>query len=218
MPRLREVRRDETDNRFVHAMYDLIFGRGVEPTDDGVATDTGSPGDWWTTHALVPDVLEHAVNGFVLYRSPDRKLDPVLRELAQARVGWAVGSQFVYSQHVRSLQGLGVDDDRIRDLPAWPASEAYSRVERAVLGYTDALALDHGRVSDELFAVLSEELADEEILELTYITSMYLMHGVIARALRLEFDDRDEPVVPVEPPEDFDATAFIRMGSEPRPD
>ena len=218
MPRVREVRRDETDDRFVHAMYDLIFGKGVEPTDEGVATDTGSPGDWWTTHALVPDVLEHAVNGFVLYRSPDRKLDPVLRELAQARVGWAVGSQFVHSQHVRSLQGLGVDDDRIRDLPAWAASDAYSRIERAVLGYTDALAFDHGRVSDELFAALAEELSDEEILELTYITSMYLMHGVIARALRLEFDDRPEPVVPVDPPDDFDATAFIQMGSEPRPD
>ena len=218
MPRIREVRRDETDHRFVHAMYDLIFGEGVEPTDDGVATDTGSRGDWWTTHALVPDVLEHAVNGFVLYRSPNRKLDPVLRELAQARVGWAVGSQFVYSQHVRSLQGLGVDDDRVRDLPAWAASDAYSRIERTVLGYTDALALDHGRVSDELFAALSEALSDEEILELTYITSMYLMHGVIARALRLEFDDRPEPVVPVEPPEDFDATAFVQMGSEPRRD
>ena len=217
MPRIREVRRDETDNRFVHAMYDLIFGEGVEPTDDGVSTDTGSPGDWWTTHALVPDVLEHAVGGFLLYRSPTRLLDPVLRELAQARVGWAVGSQFVYSQHVRSLQGLGVDDDRVRDLPTWAASDAYSRLERAVLGYTDALALDHGRVSDELFAVLSEELSDEQILELTYITGMYLMHGVIARALRLEFDDRAEPVVPVDPPEDFDATAFIEMGSQPRP-
>ena len=216
MPRIREVRRDETDNRFVLAMYDLIFGEGVEPTEEGVATDTGSPGDWWTTHALVPDVLEHAVGGFLLYRSPDRLLDPVLRELAQARVGWAVGSQFVYSQHVRSLQGLGVDDDRVRDLPAWAASDAYSRLERTVLAYTDALALDSGRVSDELFAVLSEELSDEQILELTYITSMYLMHGVIARALRLEFDDRPEPVVPVEPPEDFDATAFIQMGSEPR--
>ena len=218
MPRIREVRRDQTENRFVLAMYDLIFGEGVEPTDEGVATDTGSPGDWWTTHALVPDVLEHAVGGFLLYRSPDRLLDPVLRELAQARVGWAVGSQFVYSQHVRSLQGLGVDDDRVRDLPAWAASDAYSRLERAVLAYTDALALDHGRVSDELFAVLQEELSDEQILELTYITSMYLMHGVIARALRLEFDDRPEPVVPVEAPEGFDATAFIQMGSEPRRD
>lgn len=217
MPRLRQVGRADTEHPFVHAMYDLIFGAGVDPAGDDVRTDTGSPGDWWTTHALVPDVLEHAVGGFVLYRSPDRVLDPVLRELAQARVGWATGSQFVFSQHVRSLQGLGVDDDRVRDLPSWPASEAYSRVERTVLGYTDALALDRGRVGDELFAALREELSDEQILELTYITSMYLMHGVMARALRLEFDDRPEPVVEVPPPEDFDAERFISLGSERPP-
>ena len=43
---------------------------------------------------------------------------------------------------------------------------------------------------------------------------MYLMHGVIARALRLELDDRPEPVVPVEPPEGFDTRRSVRLGSE----
>lgn len=213
MPRLRQVSREEATAPLVSSMYDLIFGEGVDPVAEGVRTDTGSPGDWWTTHALVPEILEHAVAGFVVYRSPDRVLDPVLRELAQARVGWAVGSQFVYSQHVQSLRGLGVTDGRLTDLPSWPTSDAYSRLERAVLGYTDALALDRGRVSDALFAVLQEELSDEEILELTYITAMYLMHGVISRALRLEFDDRAEPVVEVEPDEGFDAQRFVRRGA-----
>ena len=52
-------------------------------------TSDGTPGDWWTVVALVPDVLEHSVQGFGLYQSPKRRLDPVLRELAQSRVGWA---------------------------------------------------------------------------------------------------------------------------------
>jgi hypothetical protein len=30
---------------------------------------------------------------------------------------------------------------------------------------------------------------------LTYIIAMYEMHATIARALRLEMDDRDDPVV-----------------------
>ena len=45
--------------------------------------------------------------------------------------------------------------------------------------------------------VVRAELSDEQILELTYITSMYLMHGIMSRALRTEFDDRDEPIVEV---------------------
>jgi len=83
-----------------------------------------------------------------------------------------------------------------------------------VLGYTDAIAFDGGRVSDELFAVLQEELPDEALLELTYVTAMYLQHAVVSRALRLEWDDRPEPVVEIDPPEDFDAEHYMAVGSE----
>nr|GLK36477.1 hypothetical protein GCM10017611_33340 [Rhodococcus wratislaviensis] len=43
-------------------------------------------------------------------------------------------------------------------------------------------------------------LTDPEILELTYITSLYDMHATMCRALRLEFDDRPELVAEVEIP------------------
>jgi alkylhydroperoxidase family enzyme len=214
MGRLRQVPRSETSDPIVHGMYDIVFGQGVDPlaTEDRT-TATGSDGDWWTTYALVPDIMEHAVAGFVLYRSPDRKLDGVLRELAQARIGWAVGSKFVYSQHIQALHGLGANDAKIEGIPAWQTSEAYTRVERAVLGYADAIAYDHGRVSDDLFTVLSDELSDEQIFELTYVSAMYLQHAVITRALRLEWDNRPEPVEAVRPPEEFDAEHYVAVGS-----
>ena len=206
--------RSETDDPIVNGMYDLLFGKGVDPVlEQQAGTATGSEGNWWTTYALSPDIMEHAVAGFVLYRSPDRKLDGVLRELAQSRIGWAVGSKFVYSQHIQALRGLQVDDAKISGITAWQTSTAYSRVERAVLAYADAIAYDGGRTSDDLFAVLQEELSDEEILELTYVSAMYLQHAVITRALRLEWDDRPEPVEEVEPPEEFDAEHYVAVGS-----
>lgn len=215
MGRLRQVARAETDDPVVNAMYDLLFGKGVDPVaDDQMGTATGSEGDWWTTYALSPDIMEHAVAGFVLYRSPDRLLDAVQRELAQCRIGWAVGSKFVYSQHVQALRGLHADADKIRDIPTWQTSDAYTRAERAVMAYADAIALDGGRVSDELFATLREELTDEQIFELTYISAMYLQHAVITRALRLEWDDRPEHVEEVAPPEDFDADHYVSVGSD----
>jgi alkylhydroperoxidase family enzyme len=70
----------------------------------------------------------------------------------------------------------------------------HPQVERAVLASTDALVLSGGRVSDATFAALQAELSDEEILELTYTVSLYQMQGVMSRALRLESDDRDDPV------------------------
>jgi alkylhydroperoxidase family enzyme len=193
MPRLRQVPRAEAHAEIVQQMYALLFGDRDPVAEPG--TTTGTKGDWWTVFALVPDVLRHAVRGFALYQSPDRLLDPHLRELAQMRAGWARGSQFVFSQHCKQARQLGVDERRIESIPAWAVSEAFSPAERAVLAYTDALVLDGGRVADDLFDALRTHLSDEEVLELTYTTCMYDMHAVIARALRLEQDDRDEPVV-----------------------
>jgi alkylhydroperoxidase family enzyme len=215
MSRLRQVARSETDDPVVHGMYDLVFGKGVDPLgEDAPRTYTGSRGDWWTTFALVPDVLEHAVAGFVLYRSPDRHLDPVLRELALARIGWAVGSAFVYSQHVQALHGLGAEEQQISDLTAWSVSGAYGATERAVLAYADALATQGGRVADECFDAVRDALGDEATLELTYVGALYVQHAVMSRALRLEWDDRPDPVTSVAPPEAFDAERFATTGTE----
>jgi alkylhydroperoxidase family enzyme len=164
-------------------------------------TWTGAAGDWWTVFALVPDVLEHAVAGFGLYQSPKRRLDPILRELGQLRAGWAAGSQFVFSQHCKSMRDMGVAEEKIQSIPAWSTATCYDQTERLVLAYTDCLVYGHGRVPDSLFSALQESLSDEEILELTYITSLYFQHAVMSRALRTEFDDREDPVVEVPGPQ-----------------
>lgn len=195
MPRLRQVPKSDDNAPIVKTMYDFLFD-GRDPVSEP-GTATGSRGDWWTVFALVPDVLEHAVAGFGLYQSSRRKLDPRLRELGQTRAGWAAGSQFVFSQHCKSMRSLGIPEEKIAAIPHWAAADCFSRLERLVLAYTDCLVLDRGRVPDALFAALKAELSDEQVLELTYITSLYLQHAVMSRALRTEYDDRDEPIVEV---------------------
>lgn len=214
MPRLRQVPRAEVTSPLVTLMYDFLFGADRDPVAEP-GTATGSPGDWWTVFALVPDVFEHAVNGFGLYRSPKRLLDPELRELGQTRAGWARGSQFVFSQHCKSCRAIGMSEEKIAAIPAWQVADCFSPVERAVLAYTDALAFDGGRVADDVFAALQEHLSDEEILELTYITALYEMHATMSRALRTEFDDRPEPIVEVIGPEGVSALDVGRSISLP---
>ncbi|MES2723571.1 MAG: carboxymuconolactone decarboxylase family protein, partial [Pseudomonadota bacterium] len=96
--------------------------------------------------------------------------------------------------------------------PNWQVADCYSANERVVLAYADCLVLQGGRVADAVFAALRTFLDDEQILELTYITCLYDMHAVMSRALRLEFDDRDDPVVEVAPPEGFAARDFLDTG------
>jgi alkylhydroperoxidase family enzyme len=197
--RLRQVPRADVDDELTTRMYDRLFGERDPVAEPG--TSTGTPGDWWTVTALVPDVLRHAVQGFGVYQSPKRRLAPALRELGQTRAGWAIGSRFVFSQHSKSCRAAGVDEAKIAAIASWSVSDLFDPAERAVLAYTDALALQHGRVPDDVFAALQAHLGDEEILELTYITVLYIGHAIFSRALRTEFDDVDDPVTEV--PGDF---------------
>jgi alkylhydroperoxidase family enzyme len=209
MPRLRQVPRREIHERG-RPIYDMLFGDRCPVAEPGTAT--GSPGNWWTVFAAVPDCFDHAVQGFAFYRSPQRKLDAKLRELGQIRAGYARGSRFVFSQHCKAGRNVGLSEEQIQAIPAWPVANCFAPRERAVLAYTECLVLEGGRVPDAVFDALRRELGDDEILELTYITCMYEMHATICRALRLEFDDFDERVTEVPAPDASAlATDVMRM-------
>ena len=198
MPRLRQVSLDDAPE-LIQRMYSHLFGERDPVVEPG--TDTGSPGNWWTVFALVPDCFQHSVDGFRLYRSPKRSLDAKLRELGQTRAGYARGSQFIFSQHCKSMRYLGFSEEQIGAIPHWQAAECFDEVERLVLAYTDCLVLDGGRTADGLFDALKTHLTDEEILELTYITCMYDMHATMCRALHLEYDNVSERVEEIPAPE-----------------
>ena len=201
MPRLKQIPKAEAEAPIVQSMYRRLFGDRDPVAEPGTAT--GTPGDWWTVFANSPDVLEHACRGFALYASPDRKLAPQLRELGQTRAGWLVGSQFVFSQHCKACRAYGFSEEKIEAIKAWSISDLFKPVERVLLAYTDALVQGFGRVDDAVFDALREHLSDEEILEFTYITLTYSLHAVMSVALRLEFDDRADPIVEIEAPDDY---------------
>jgi len=208
MPSLKPLPRHQLSTDAMKWYFNLLFGPDRDPLAEP-GTATGTPGDWWPVFALSEDIFQHSVDGFKLYRSPKRALDPVLRELGQTRAGWVIGSQFVYSQHCKSLRGLGVTAEKISAVHCWTVSDLFDDRERAVLAFADCLSGERGRVPDEVMTKLKTFLSDVEILELTYITSLYVMHAIMSRALKTEFDDRPEPIVEVAAPENFNATDFL---------
>jgi alkylhydroperoxidase family enzyme len=216
MPRLREVPRGEVSDPYILKLYETLFGARDPVAEPGTAT--GTPGNWWTVFAQVPDAFRHTTEGFGFYRSPRRLLDPVLRELGQLRAGWLVGSRFVYSQHMKAARFAGLSDEQAEAVRHWQVAECFSPVQRAVLAYTDALVLQHGRMDETLFAALRAHLSEPEIIELTYVTCTYMMHGVMSRALRLEYDDVDDPVTEVPAPEGATADVMGMVDNRPQKD
>ncbi len=207
MPRLRQVPREEVTDPLVQSVYTSLFGDRDPVAHPG--TEMGTPGHWWTVLALTPHILEHFVLCSRMYLGPKMHLDAQLRELGQLRAGWLNGCQFVYSQHCKMGRNAGLTEEQVQAVKEWPVATCFDPCQQAVLAYADCLISQRGRVPDGIFARLKSFLSDEEIVELTYITCSYDGYAVLTRALRLEFDDRDDPVVEVAATERYDGADFM---------
>ena len=211
MPRLKQLPlADVHDNG--RRFYEAIF-EGRCPVEQP-GTRSGSPGNWWTTIALRPYIFDHAAQHMSMYGllvdKSFSKLDPKARELAVTLTGYLVGSQFVFSQHCKGSRSVGLTDEQIEAIPHWGISDIWTSEERAILAYTDAVVSGYGRVADGVFEELQKHMIDEDIMELTYHITGYIMHATFMRALRLEFDDVPERVVEVPVPEGTDFTKWIK--------
>ena len=197
MPRLRQVPRAEAPPEVLD-MYNRLFGDRDPVAEPGTAT--GTPGNWWTVFALVPEIFNSAVSQFGMFSSKRRQLSPYFRELGLTRAGFAGGSQFVYSQHMKAARAAGVPEEKANAIHAWASDPVFDDGDRTVLGYVDDLVLADGRVQDATFARLKALLNDEAILELTYAVCTYRLHATMCRALQLEYDEVPERIVEIPAP------------------
>jgi alkylhydroperoxidase family enzyme len=185
MGRLKQVSLAEATPE-IKELYNQFF-HGRDPVAQP-GTDTGTPGDYWTTFALVPDLLFQARNSLMALMQPGRKLPAQLRELAIIRTGIVGESKFEYSQHLKVARMVGVTADKLTAVKSWALSDKFNAAERAVMQATDEL-VGRNLVEDETFAALKQHLGDNQIMELFYVIGLWRMHGMIVRALHLEFDN-----------------------------
>lgn len=202
MPRLPLVSRKDVTDPLVLFMYDRKFPDRDPATDTGV-TASGAPGNYEAVMAHAPDILEHSVRGFYLKQTKKRKLPIRYMELAITRVGWDCGCRWMFSEHSKILRGLGYSAEALAAIPNWQVVDDFDPAECAVLAYADCIALDHGRTPDGLFEILKTHFDAEQLIELTYIASMFMMNAGMIRALRLEHDDYDERVEEMPSPPEY---------------
>lgn len=192
MPRISPQPRDGAAEN-VLASYDHAFGAGRDPISHP-GTVTGTPGSWYTTWGRAPAIMASFT------AQPASTLDPKLRTLATIRTGYVRQSQFVFSQHCKVARIVGVPEAKIAAVPYWTVSHVYEPVERAVLAFTDGMAMEGGRVHDHVFALLRGLMSEEDILALSYQINMYCLHAATCRALKMEYDDVPERIVEIPRP------------------
>ena len=170
----------------VREIYQEFFGERDPVAQPGTAT--GTPGDYWTTFALVPDLLMQARSSLMALLQPGRALAARYRELAIIRTGIVGDSRFEYSQHLKVARMVGVPDDQLAAIKGWTTSDKFDATERAVMAATDEI-VGRNLVEDATFAALKQHFSDAQILELFYVIGLWRMHGMIVRALHLEYDN-----------------------------
>ena len=65
----------------------------------------------------------------------------LLREMAILRTGQILHSEYELDQHIPLARACGITDAQIAALPDWRASYLFDEKQRALLAYTEAVAL-----------------------------------------------------------------------------
>lgn len=89
----------------------------------------------------------------------------------------------------------GIDPAKIRDLPRWRESRAYSDLERTAIDYAAAMSTTPVAVTDEHVTRLREHLDEAQVVELTMIIAIENQRARFNSALGLAsqgFSDRCE--------------------------
>jgi AhpD family alkylhydroperoxidase len=122
-------------------------------------------------------------NTVVRYKT---SLDAALREMIILRVSILNGAEYQARIHGAShALKAGLSAEQIAALGKWADSELFSPAQRAALAWTDAMTRQID-VPDALHDELKRHFNDQAVTEITVLAGAYNMHTRVARALRIE--------------------------------
>ena len=117
------------------------------------------------------------------------QLDPNLTTFAHMAVSAQIGCgwclDFAYFQAFNEH----LDMDKAREVPRWHDSAAFTPLERAVLGYAEAMTQTPPVVTDEMVAELLEQLGEAALVELTAFIAIANMNSRGNVALGIESEE-----------------------------
>jgi alkylhydroperoxidase family enzyme len=118
------------------------------------------------------------------------KLSPRLRELAIVRIAQAAKYAYALQQHVPTIAVPdGVSLEECEALKDWQSSRFFSEAERAALAYVDAVR-DGSGVPDDVFNAVRRHYSEREVVELTVLCGVYIMHNRIFTALKVDLEPK----------------------------
>jgi AhpD family alkylhydroperoxidase len=179
VPRLEPTPKD-FDSPEIDSVFAAINARGEQP----------SP--LYRTLAHAPRMLA-AWASLAWPLRHETSIDGRLRELIVLRIAQLSQAPYQWAYHVRPALSSGLSRDQLSRLAAWRDSDLFDDQERAVLAYTERVAML--AVDDAAYEDLARRFSPQEIIELTLTAAFYANVSRVLQALQIEID----PAVALEP-------------------
>ena len=143
----------------------------------------GAALQWYArrTYGEVPDnayVLWHnrkvlkAIFGFEQKVAKLDALDPHLQTYAQMASAGAIGCSWCVDFGYFLAHQDGLDESKVREVPRWRESGAFTTLERDVMEYAEAMTVTPPTVTDEMVTGLRARLGDAAVVELTALVAI----------------------------------------------
>jgi AhpD family alkylhydroperoxidase len=118
-----------------------------------------------------------------------------LKELATLASAVTIGCSWCIDFGTWLAYEHGVSERKLRDVPRWRDSDAFTDLERLVLAYAESMSVTPPAVTDDLVADLRQHLDDGQLVELTMMIAVENQRSRFNAALGLTsqgFTDRCE--------------------------
>jgi alkylhydroperoxidase family enzyme len=112
--------------------------------------------------------------------------DPSLKSFAHMAVSAQIGCSWCLDFAYYQAFNEHLDTDKAREVPRWHDSVVFTPLERAVMGYAEAMTQTPPTVTDEMVAELLEQLGEAALVELTAFIALANMNSRGNVALGIE--------------------------------
>ena len=113
-------------------------------------------------------------------------LDPNLKSYAQLASAGVIGCSWCLDFGYFLAHNDGLDLAKVREVPRWRDSDAFTPLERDVLAYAEAMSTTPLTVTDEQVAALVESLGTAAVVELTQMVALENMRSRFNSAAGLQ--------------------------------
>ena len=100
------------------------------------------------------------------------RLDPHLKSFAEMATAASIGCSWCMDFGYFLAHDHGLDEAKVREVPRWRESTVFTDLERAVMGYAEAMTATPPTVTDEMVGALTDRLGAEAVVELTVIIAI----------------------------------------------